>query len=62
MTSDLGRPDVTIHDEVVRNRVATKSPGKNGNVEGTDGAQAGEAQAICLKFRYPRAHRAAHTG
>ena len=37
MARDLGRSASTVHDEVVRNRVVTRGPGKGDNVEGTDG-------------------------
>ena len=49
MARDLGRSASTVHDEVVRNRVVTRGPGKGGNVEGTDGAQAGGLR-VCPKL------------
>lgn len=49
MARDLGRSASTVHDEVVRNRVVTKGPGKGDNVVGTDGTQAGEAK-LCPKL------------
>ena len=41
MARGLGRSASTVHDEVVRNRVVTKGPGKGDNVVGTDGPRAG---------------------
>ena len=49
MAKDLGRSCSTVHDEVVRNRVITRGPGKGGNVVGTDGAQAA-GQRVCPKL------------
>ena len=49
MAKDLGRSASTIHDEVVRNRVVTRGPGKGDNVEGTDAAQAGDLR-VCPKL------------
>lgn len=49
MARDLGRSASTIHDEVVRNRVVTRGPGKGENVVGTDGSQAG-GQRVCPKL------------
>ena len=49
MARDLGRSASTIHDEVVRNRVVTRGPGKGENVAGTDGSQAGELR-VCPKL------------
>ncbi len=46
---DLGRSASTIHDEVVRNRVVTRGPGKGDNVVGTDGSQAGGVR-VCPKL------------
>ena len=37
MARGLGRSASTVHDELVRNRVVTRGPGKGDNVEGTDG-------------------------
>jgi len=49
MARDLGRSASTVHDEVVRNRVVTRGPGRGDNVVGTDGAQAGD-QRVCPKL------------
>jgi cellobiose phosphorylase len=38
-----------VHDEVVRNRVVTRGPGKGDNVEGTDGRHA-KGQRTCPKL------------
>ncbi|MBR3235248.1 MAG: helix-turn-helix domain-containing protein [Atopobiaceae bacterium] len=37
MARALGRSASTVHDEVVRNRVVTRGPGKGGNVSGRGG-------------------------
>jgi IS30 family transposase len=49
MARDLGRSASTIHDEVVRNRVVTRGPGKGDNVAGTSGEQAGDAR-VCPRL------------
>lgn len=49
MARGLGRSASTIHDEVVRNRVVTRGPGKGENVSGTDGSQAGDLR-VCPKL------------
>lgn len=49
MARDLGRSASTVHDEVVRNRVVTKGPGKGDNVTATDGSQSGGAK-VCPKL------------
>lgn len=53
MATDLGRSSSTIHDEVVRNRVVTKGPGKGDNVTGTDGSQAGDLRVCPRLLRWP---------
>ena len=49
MARDLGRSASTVHDEVVRNRVVTRGPGKGDNVEGTDGRHA-KGRRTCPKL------------
>ena len=49
MARDLGRSASSVHDEVVRNRVVTRGPGKGDNVSGTDGSQAGDVR-VCPKL------------
>ena len=49
MARDLGRSASTVHDEVVRNRVVTKGPGKGENVSDTAGSQAGDLR-VCPKL------------
>ena len=49
MAGDLGRSPSTVHDEVVRNRVVTKGPGRGDNVTSTDGSQSGGAR-VCPKL------------
>lgn len=53
MARDLGRSASTVRDEVVRNRVVTKGPGKGDNVVGTDGAQAGDLRVCPKLLRWP---------
>lgn len=53
MARDLGRSASTIHDEVVRNRVVTRGPGKGDNVVGTDCSQAGGASVCQRLLRWP---------
>ena len=49
MARALGRSASTVHDEVVRNRVVTRGPGRGGNVSVTDGSPAG-GQRVCPKL------------
>lgn len=49
IAKELGRSASTIHDEVVRNRVVTRGPGKGDNVDGTDVSQAG-GHRVCQKL------------
>ncbi len=49
MAKGLGRSASTVHDEVVRNRVVTRGPGKGDNVEGTDGQHA-KGRRTCPKL------------
>ena len=49
MARDLGRSASTVHDEVARNRVVTRGPGKGDNVEGTDGRHA-KGRRTCPKL------------
>lgn len=53
IATDLGRSPSTIHDEVVRNRVVSKGPGKGDRVSGTDGAQAGDARVCPMLLEWP---------
>lgn len=53
MARDLGRSASTVHDEVVRNRVVTKGPGKGDNVAGTDGSQARDTKLCPNLLRWP---------
>lgn len=53
MARDLGRSASTVHDEVVRNRVVTKGPGRGGNVAGTDGSQAGGLKVCARLLAWP---------
>ena len=53
MARDLGRSPSTVHDEVVRNRVVTRGPGKGDNVSGTDGSQAGDLKACPKLLEWP---------
>ena len=50
MAADLGRSPSTVHDEVVRNRVVTRGPGRGGNVGSTDGSAAPSGQRVCPKL------------
>lgn len=49
IASALGRSPSTVHDEVVRNRVVTRGPGRGDNVSGTDGRDAGGGR-VCPKL------------
>ena len=53
MARDLGRSASTVHDEVVRNRVVTRGPGKGDNVVGTDGSQAGDVRVCPRLLSWP---------
>lgn len=48
MARDLGRSASTIHDEVVRDRVVVKGPGKGDNVSGTKEAPTSK-ERVCPK-------------
>lgn len=50
MAADLGRSPSTVHDEVVRNRVVTKGPGRGDNVDSTDGSAAPSGQRVCPRL------------
>ena len=50
MAADLGRSPSTVHDEVVRNRVVTRGPGRGDNVDSTDGSAAPSGQRACPKL------------
>ena len=49
MAEDLGRSPSTVHDEVVRNRVVVRGPGRGGNVSGTGPGQAG-GERVCPRL------------
>lgn len=50
IASGLGRSASSVHDEVVRNRVVTRGPGKGDNVDSTDGSAAPSGQRVCPKL------------
>lgn len=50
IASGLGRSASSVHDEVVRNRVVTRGPGRGDNVDSTDGSAAPSGQRVCPKL------------